>query len=89
MKSYVIEFNGSGEVMENFCATDVAAECWVEDTLAQRGYDTAETVSGEWDADGTTDNGVQRWRKLFWASEAEALNDDGQNAICQLCKIGE
>lgn len=89
MTNYVIEWSGSGEVMENCCDTDVAAECWVEDTLDQRGYDPADSVSGDWDADGTTDDGEQRWRKLYWASEEDALNDAGANAICQLCRVGD
>lgn len=86
MKSYVIEWNGSGEVSENYCDSDVAAECWAEDVLEQMGYDPAESVSGEWEPCGETDDGEQRWRKLYWASEADADNDAGADAIFELCK---
>jgi hypothetical protein len=77
-KEYTIEFNSSGEVCEGRFSHDTDAQAWVESVLEQRGYDAAELVSGDWDAD----------RMLFWANVADADNDPGANAICKLCKLG-
>lgn len=79
MKSYVIEFNGSGEVSEGFFSNDREAVAWAETVLETRGFDLSEIVSGEWDA-----HGADGFRLLFWANEETAQNDAGQNAICQL-----
>jgi len=86
MTSYTIEFNGTGEVSEGSFASDTDAVSWVESVLEARGLDAAETVSGEWDANGESDEGRHE-RMLFWATEAAAENDPGVNAICQLCVI--
>lgn len=88
MKSYTIEFNGSGEVSEGSFNSDTDAVAWVESVLENRGLDAAETVSGDWDANGESDSGKHD-RMLFWASEADAENDPGANAnaVCQLCVI--
>ena len=86
MTSYTIEFNGSGEVSEASFSSDSHAIAWVESVLENRGYDVSETVSGDWDSNGESDEGKHE-RMLFWASEADAENDPGANAICQLCVI--
>lgn len=88
MKSYTIEFNGSGEVIERNFASDNAAQSWVESVLEDRGHDSSELVTGEWDQAGKNGDGEQAWRMLYWASEAIAENDTGAKAICQLCKVG-
>ncbi len=89
MKSYTIEFNGTGEVTPGCWLDDDAAKLWVKSVLEARGYDAGELVTGEWDADGTNDYGMQCYRMLFWENEASAENDAGEKAICQLCKVGE
>lgn len=88
MISYTIEFNGSGEATEGQFRNDTVAQAWVESVLEARGYDADELVCGDWDADGSNDDGDQCWRMLFWANESDADNDAGSNAICQLCKVG-
>lgn len=87
MKSYTIEFDG-GEVSEGQFNNDAQAKAWAESVLEARGYDASALVTGDWDQDGTNDDDEQCWRMLYWASEAEADNDNGSNAICQLCKVG-
>lgn len=89
MKSYTIEFSGTGEVSEGRFSNDTEAQAWVESVLEQRGYDVDELFSGDWDADGQTDDGEPCLRMLFWASESDAENDAGQSTICQLCKVGD
>jgi hypothetical protein len=88
MQSYTIEFNRTGEVTEGQFSNDTEAQLWVEAVLDARGYDADELLSGDWDADGTNDDGEQCYRMLFWANESDAENDPGVNAICQLCKVG-
>lgn len=89
MASYTIEFNGSGEVSEGQFNSDTEAQAWVESVLENRGHDADELVSGDWDSAGQNDDGEQCYRMLFWANEADAENDPGVNAICQLCKVGK
>lgn len=89
MQSYTIEFNGSGEVSEGQFPNDAEAQAWVKSVLEKRGYDLVELVEGDWDANGTTDDGEQCWRMLYWENESEADNDPGVRAICQLCKVGD
>lgn len=86
MKSYTIEFNGTGEVAEGQFRNETEAQSWVESVLEQRGYDVDELVSGDWDVAGTNDDDQKCYRMLYWASEADADNDAGEKAICQLCK---
>ena len=88
MSSYTIEFANSGEVSEGQFSSDAQAQAWVETVLENRGHDASELVSGDWDADGENDEGEQCYRMLYWASESDAENDPGANAICQLCKVG-
>ncbi len=87
MRSYTIEFNGTGEVSEGRFADDTAAESWVISVLERRGYDADAIVSGDWDADGMGGSGGNAHRMLFWSNEHDAENDAGANAICQLCVI--
>ena len=88
-KSYTLEFHGTGEVEEGCFGSDIRALLWAESVLENRGYDANELTAGDWDADGTNDDGEQCYRMLFWAREADAENDPGANAICQLCKVGD
>lgn len=87
MKSYTIEFNGSGEVAEGRFKDDVAAQDWVESVLEHRGYDADDLVSGDWDANGKNDDGTACERQLYWANDDAAKDDAGANAICQLCVV--
>lgn len=87
MKSYTIEFNGTGEVSEGSFPNDNEAQAWVESVMECRGHVASAIVSGDWDANGKNDDGDQCWRMLFWASESDSQNDDGKNAVCQLCKV--
>lgn len=87
MKSYTIEFNGTGEVSEGRFNNDIEAQAWVETVLEQRGYDVDELVEGDWDANGTNDDGDQCVRKLYWENDKVAENDPGVRSICQLCTI--
>lgn len=87
MKSYTINFNGTGEVSEGFFANDTEAEAWVVSVLEKMGYDADEIVSGDWDANGMEDDGTRFVRMLFWANEATAENDPGVDAVCELCTI--
>ena len=87
MKSYTIEFNGTGEVSEGQFSNDNEAQSWVEAVLEAQGHGT-ELVSSDWESDGQNEDGEQCYRMLFWADEADAENDPGANAICQLCKVG-
>ena len=88
MRSYTIEFNGSGEVSEGHFSNDTEAKLWVESVLEGRGYDADALIEGyDWDQAGTNDDGEQCWRLLYWANEADSEND--AKAICQLCKVCE
>jgi len=87
MMNYTIEFSGSGEVSEGSFANDTMAIKWVESVLEARGFDAAESVSGDWDQAGQNDDGDQCWRMLFWTSEDDANNDSGARAYCQLCVV--
>ncbi len=88
MQSYTIEFASSGEVSEGQFSSDKAAQSWIESVLEARGYDASDLVCGGWDTAGTNDDGEQCYRKLYWASESDADNDDGSKAVAQLCKVG-
>jgi hypothetical protein len=87
MKSYVLQFAGSGEVCEGNFGSEVDAILWAESVLGARGYDREEIVTGGWDADGQNDDGEQCHRMLFWADEDAAENDAGAKSIAQLCKV--
>lgn len=87
MRSYTIEFNGTGEVCEGYHDSDNAAELWLESVLTQRGYDPAKLFAADWDANGENDNGQKCERMLFWENETVSQNDSGANAICQLCVV--
>lgn len=90
MKSYTIEFNGSGESCEGHFSNDTEAKSWLKTVLEARGYDVSELFEcPDWDADGTNDDGELCWRLLYWENETDAENDPGVNAICQLCKAGK
>lgn len=86
MKSFVWEWAGSGEVSELDAATETEAIRQAEQLLEYRGYNR-NAIRGDWDADGENDNGERMVRMLFWASEADADNDAGANAIGQLTAI--
>ena len=88
MKSYVLEFAGSGEVCEGYFETDNEAIAFAESVLEARGHEPSKLVRGDWDADGQNDDGEQCYRMLFWANEDDAENDAGANSIAQLCKVG-
>lgn len=79
MKSYILEFNGSGEVSEGCFPSDMDAESWAESVLEQRGYCANDLVSSYWDAYGPSEV-----RMLFWADEETAQNDPGVKSICSL-----
>ena len=49
MTSYVIEFNGSGEVLERHFANDDLAVAWADKVMRDLGHD--DTVRGEWDCE--------------------------------------
>lgn len=83
---YRLEFNGGGEPIKGSFDTDRAAIMWVESTLATRGYDAANIVSADWNADGQNDDG-HCYRMLFWACETDAANDPGTNSVCALCVV--
>ena len=88
MKSYVLEFAGSGEVCEGYFEKDSEAIAFAESVLEARGHEPSKIVRGEWDADGQNDDGEQSYRMLFWANEDDAENDAGAISVAQLCKVG-
>lgn len=87
MSSYVIEFNGTGEVSEGVFDKDADAISWVESILESHGHNISDIVSGDWDADGENDNGNACERMLFWACEEDSVNDSGAKAVCKLCVV--
>jgi hypothetical protein len=87
MKSYAIEFNGSGEVCDGDFANEREAKSWAAGVLERRGHQYNTLVFGQWEQAGF-DGDSQRWRMLIWDGQ-NAENDNGQNAICQLCKVVE
>lgn len=88
MKSYTFEFQ-DGDLCEGYFETDADAQAWVESILENRGYDVCDLVEGDWDADGKNDDGEQCYRMLYWATEEDAKDDPGLDAIGQLCKVGD
>lgn len=88
MKSYTLEFAGSGETNEGYFANDAEAQAWVVLLLDSMGYDHNSLVSSDWSADGQNDDGEQCFRMLYWEDENDAENDAGEKSICQLCKVG-
>lgn len=97
MKSYVLEFAGSGEIIENYFPedasnvfnSDLEALSWAIRLLSNRGFNPDLIVHGDWDADGQNDDGEPMFRQLLWTSESESQNDSGQKSIAQITKIGK
>lgn len=87
MKSYTINFAGSGEVCEGFFESDLQAIHWAQLVFLNRGV--TDVVRGDWDADGQDDEGGQCYRLLFWATEEDAEHDCGAKAFAEVCKVGE
>lgn len=84
MKSYVWSEAGSGATTEFFAESDKAA---IKQILSEQPEGTV--VAYDWDADGQNDDGDPCKRILFWASEEDAKNDPGANAIGQLETVGQ
>ena len=83
MKSYTLNWSGSGATSEIHAANDAAAIAEAESII---GGDVV--VADQWDADGTNDDDEPCKRILFWADEESADNDDGANAIAELSTVG-
>lgn len=84
MKSYTIEWYGSGEVREIFAANDTDAELAALEIVDVPGAVAAD----QWDADGRNECGEHCKRLLIWDNESVASWDDGSRAIAQLCTVG-
>jgi hypothetical protein len=86
MNSYVIT-TPNGELSERHFDSDSEAERWAIDWIGNvLGYEDA-VAADQWDADGTNDDDEPMERLLFWASEEDAENDAGANAIAQLSVV--
>lgn len=87
MQSYVISCQ-TGELSEGYFDSDEQAERWAMDWLTDvLGLDDP-VAADQWDADGRNDDGEPMKRLLFWASEEDAQDDSGANAIAQLSVVG-
>ena len=88
MRTYTLEFNGTGEVAELNCDHgDEQAEQMARVILAGRGYPDI-TFADQWDADGTDDDDQPCFRLLIWADGDAAENDSGLYSVAQLCRVG-
>ncbi len=82
MKSYVLNWSGTGAISEIFADTD-------EDAIAQAiDLTRAPIVADQWDADGWNDDGEPCKRILLWDTEELAENDAGAKATASLSTIG-
>jgi hypothetical protein len=79
MSNYALEFVGGGQVSEIVADNDTEAISVAAGIL---GDDVV--VADQWDAAGSNDDDEPVERLLFWATEADAKNDHGANAIAQL-----
>lgn len=83
MKSYTLNFAGTGATSEIFAKDD-------QDAISQAtlviGGDPV--VCDQWDSDGINDDDQPCKRLLIWASEEDADNDDGANAVAELSTVG-
>lgn len=84
MKSYVLNMAGSGATSEIYADNDDAA---IEQVKTILGSEIV--ICDQWDADGHNDDDEQCKRLLIWASEEDADNDDGKNAIAELSTVGD
>lgn len=41
-------------------------------------------LAGEWEPDGTGDDGQPMERRLVWTSESDSEGDDGSRAVCEM-----
>lgn len=83
MKSYVLNWAGSGATSEIFADDDEAA---IEAAKSRLGDDVV--VAENWDSDGWNAADEPCKRLLFWATEEDADNDAGQNALAELSTVG-
>lgn len=62
----------------------------VLDILVEDGHDRDSiVVADQWDADGENFRGCKVIRLLFWATEADAKDDPGANAVAALTTTEE
>lgn len=84
MKSYVLNYAGSGATSEIYANNDTDA---IIEAPLLLGEDTVEAA--QWDADGCNDDGEPMKRILFWIDEQSAESDDnGTRSIAQLTVVG-
>ena len=84
MKSYVLNFTGTGATSEIYANTDADA---ISQAVTIIGGDPV--VCDQWDADGRNDDNEPCKRVLIWSSEEDADNDDGKNAVAELSTVGQ
>jgi len=75
MTNYTINILGRISETEEF---DVA-KCWVKQRFPN-------AVFGEWESIKGDDAFLSRKRLLVWKNQEEALNDDGSNAVAEICE---
>lgn len=81
MSKYALKYMG-GRAIEIVADNDDEAE---DDVMERFG---AEAVTADqWDVTGYDAAGGERARLLIWASEADAADDTGGNAIAQLTRV--
>ena len=81
MTTYVLEHaNGAKQTIEAEHDADAASEA-----LEIIGDDAV--AAEQWDADGTNDDGEPMERLLIWATEADAQDDPGANAVAELTVV--
>ena len=86
MTTYTLTFCDSEGTFEISADSDADAVLAAERLLADEYEDVVS--ADQWDADGTTNDDEPRKRILFWATEDDAENDAGANAIGELSTVG-
>lgn len=95
MKSYTLNYVGSGECSEFFAENDreaaeiaafrVSGCCFDKNA----GRFTEPVVAEQWDAAGLNDDDEPCKRLLIWECEQDAVDNNGSKAIAQVETIGD
>jgi len=95
MKSYTLNYAGSGVCTEFFAPNDKEALELAASMIVGGGHcidndgnRSEPVIADQWDADGYNDDDEPCKRILIWACEADAENDNGAKSIAQVETVG-
>lgn len=82
MSDYLYTVRRVNSDRDLFVGDDLAAAEMVARRLAGPGC----VIAGQWDADGWDADGGAIYRRLIWATEGDAANDDGARAVGEIVR---